>query len=106
MHIAAQLFTEPGADLRQVDRHPLQIGVALRKQGEGAIQVSLTDISTHGFRVEARDALRPGRNVWLKLPGIESLFAQVVWSDGERIGCQFAAPLHPGVVDRLLASAS
>jgi hypothetical protein len=108
MRIAAEIVPAPGtapsAEHRLVPRLPVSAEAALRRQGESAIAVSLTDISTHGFRVEAAAAYRTGRNVWLKLPGIEALFARVVWSDGSRFGCQFATPLHPSVVDRLVTS--
>ena len=46
-----------------------------------------------------------GTDVWLKLPGLESLHAQVVWMRGHLLGCEFARPLHPAVLDMVVRNA-
>ena len=38
---------------------------------------------------------------WLRLPGLESGHATVVWSKGQYIGCAFERPLHPAVVQMI-----
>jgi hypothetical protein len=43
--------------------------------------------------------------VWLRLPGLESLHARVVWMRGHLLGGEFVRPLHPAVLDMIVRNA-
>ena len=64
--------------------------------------VSLLDLSVTGFRAEAHYALDPGQIVWLTIPGMQGLEANIAWRRGRVIGCSFRHPLYPAVLDHIV----
>jgi hypothetical protein len=100
---AATLATSnPGEDLRRAQRTELNVGAGLRQRGASAVTIHVLDLSTTGFRATTHLEMLPGTDVWMKLPGLESLHAQVVWMRGHLLGCAFMRPLHPAVLDMLV----
>ena len=99
MGFAAELSTEPGVDGRKAERREVVLGAGLRQRGAHAVTVQILDLSTHGFRAATHLDLMPGADVWLKLGGLESLHARVVWQRGHLMGAEFVRPLHPAVLD-------
>jgi hypothetical protein len=81
------------------------LGAGLRQRGAHAVTVQIVDLSTEGFRAATHLELIEGSDVWLKLPGIESLHARVVWRRGPMLGCQFVRALHPAVLDMVVRAA-
>lgn len=79
-------------------------GPTLREAGGTPVKVKIHDISTHGFRTEWPYKLRRGDRVWLRITGLEALPALVAWEQNYTIGCQFEAPLHPAVFERVVES--
>src|SRR5690606_19504125 len=88
---------------RCADRVPVQLGAGLRQRGASGISVELLDLSTHGFRVVTHLDLEVGTDVWLRLPGLEASHARVCWAERNQIGCAFVRPLHPAVLDMIVA---
>ncbi|CRR42926.1 MULTISPECIES: PilZ domain-containing protein [Stenotrophomonas] len=86
---------------RLAERRPLNATVQFRK-GNVRTNVQILDISTHGVRIAAIQALRIGDTCWIRLPQLEPQQAKVVWVDEFVVGCQFARPLHPSVLDNIL----
>lgn len=62
----------------------------------------LMDLSVSGFRADAFGSLSVGDTIWVSLPGLSGLEAQVAWRDNFMIGCRFHTPLHPATLDHLL----
>lgn len=87
---------------RVEDRRPVALGAGLRQRGATGISVDILDLSTRGFRASTHLDLPPGADVWLKLPGLETLHATVAWQRGNMIGCKFERPLHPAVLDMVV----
>ena len=104
MNFAAQLATEPAGDGRQARRAEVHVGAGLRQRGASSVTIHILDLSTTGFRATTHLELMTGTDVWLKLPGLESLHAQVVWMNGHLLGCQFLRALHPAVLEMLVRS--
>jgi hypothetical protein len=90
------------ASPRKAERKHCQIGAGLRQRGATGVAVQILDLSTHGFRASTHLDLQQGSDVWLKLPGLEALHAQVAWTDGYLVGCQFVRPLHPAVLQMMV----
>ena len=90
--IAADLDSEPR---RREPRVELSAEVPLRELGATAVDARLINISSHGFMAETRDEIASGSRVWLTLPGVTRVNALVVWSQGGRIGGEFAEPIDP-----------
>jgi hypothetical protein len=105
MAFSAELSTHPGYDGRRSDRADVTLGAALRQRGAHAVTVHILDLSIHGFRAATHLELEPGSDVWLKLPGLESLHSRVRWMRGHVMGCEFVRPLHPAVMDMVVRAA-
>ena len=41
----------------------------------------------------------PGDRIWISLPGIESIQAEVCWVKEWTVGVEFSRPLYPSVFD-------
>ena len=87
---------------RASERVAIEIGAGLRQRGASGVSVLIMDLSTHGFRASTHLELERGADVWLRLPGLESCHATVVWTKGQYIGCAFERPLHPAVLDMIV----
>ncbi|MGZ8282737.1 MAG: PilZ domain-containing protein [Allosphingosinicella sp.] len=106
--LSGEISTDAGfgaatAKGRRAERVEVAFGAGLRQRGASGVTVQILDLSTDGFRVATHLELMIGTDVWLRLPGLEPSHARVVWSDAQFIGCAFVRPLHPAVVDMLVA---
>lgn len=88
---------------RSAPRTRLVIPAQLRPSGMRSFQTLVNDLSLSGFSSGSINRLHPGTLVWLTLPGLESLQAEVVWWEAGQCGCAFANLLSPIVHDNLLA---
>ena len=93
-----QTFTER----RRTGRAPLLVEVSMRERGRSAQAVRLVDLSPYGCLVDGMILIQRDAQLWLRLPGLESLAVQVAWSAGSRIGLEFETPLHPAVAARFM----
>jgi hypothetical protein len=98
MQLTADLSTNPSSDGRKAERAEVIFGAGLRQRGASGVTVQVLDLSTTGFRAATHLELLPGTDVWLKLPGLESLHSRVVWMQGHLLGGEFVRPLHPAVL--------
>ena len=88
---------------RSAPRTKLTIPAALRQSGGRPFQTVVHDLSLSGFLATAVARMQPGAIVWLTLPGLEALQAEVVWWNDSLAGCAFAHLLSPIVHDNLIA---
>ena len=100
--LSAELSTEPGSEGRRAERADVVLGAGLRQRGAHAVTVQILDLSTHGFRAATHLDLLLGSDVWIKLPGLESLHGRVVWQRGHILGGEFVRPLHPAVLQMIV----
>lgn len=105
MNFSAELSTQPNMEGRRARRADVMLGAGLRQRGAHAVTVQIVDLSTDGFRAATHLELFTGSDIWLKLPGLESLHARVVWMRGHLLGAQFVRPLHPAVLDMVVQAA-
>jgi len=108
--IRGELSTEPGFAPtqnkgRRADRVAVELGAGLRRRGASGVSVQIMDLSTDGFRVATHLELCVGSDVWLRLPGLDSCHARIVWAEGHFVGCAFVRPLHPAVLEMVVAKA-
>lgn len=111
MRIAAQMDIVPADGVgddkgRRAVRRSVSLNAKLRPREGKPADVDVLDLSSLGFRAECLSSFHPGDHVWLKLPGLETLYARVAWTDQAFIGCEFTAPIHPAVIEMVLASTS
>ena len=105
MGLTAELSTAPEEDGRRASRAEVVLGAGLRQRGAHAVTVQVLDLSITGFRAATHLELMTGSDIWLKLPGLESLHSRVVWMKGHLLGCEFVRPLHPAVLDMIVRNA-
>jgi hypothetical protein len=96
-------FTASGRKGRRSERVTIEIGAGLRQRGASGVTVQIMDLSTDGFKAATHLELYPGTDVWLRLPGLEASHATVMWSEGHYVGCAFVRPLHPAVLNMIVA---
>lgn len=87
---------------RSAPRTKLSIPAQLRPSGSKGVKTVVHDLSLSGFSCMAVNRLAPGTMVWLTLPGLEALQADVVWWEYSRVGCAFRSMLSPFVHENLL----
>ncbi len=90
---------------RRAQRRDVKIVATMRRQGESKFEARIADLSETGFRVESHYLIPMGAQVWLTLPSLSAIPAIVAWSSGHSLGCRFETPLHPAVLDRVIAAA-
>jgi hypothetical protein len=88
---------------RRSTRVDLVFMAQLRESGAGAgrFAVTIKDMSVQGFRFETSFGLQADTRVWLTIPGLAPLEAEIMWKDGLSYGGKFAAALHVAVLDHI-----
>lgn len=93
---------------RRAERVSLHANIDLRRLGDHRYRVQLLDFSALGCRIEAPVKVSLDDNIWISLPGLESIQAYVCWVEGWTAGIEFERPLYPSVFeairDRMLAA--
>jgi hypothetical protein len=105
MSFSAELSILSDEDGRRAARAEVVLGAGLRQRGAHAVTVQVLDLSVTGFRAATHLELMAGTDIWLKLPGLESLHSRVIWMKGHLLGCEFVRPLHPAVLDMVVRNA-
>lgn len=88
---------------RCAPRTRIAIPAQLRPSGSKGFQTVVQDLSISGFSCMSINRIHNGTLVWLTLPGLQSLQAEVIWWNNSLVGCAFADLLSPIVHDNLLA---
>ncbi len=85
---------------RRSPRAPVSLDAAIGKGARTLCKV--TDVSVHGARLQTYSALKRGTSIWLTLPNIGQVVAEVMWADDFIAGCQFHTPLTPEAFEQLI----
>lgn len=76
-------------DQRRATRHPVDFPVIGEHRTRGDLPLHVTNISAHGFMIDAAPALDRGDRVIIRLPEIGRIEAYCIWVSDERAGFQF-----------------
>ena len=90
---------DPGGRRRSV-RAPIALDARLGKAARTLCKV--VDVSIHGARLQTYSALKRGETIWLTLPQVGTVAADVMWADDFTGGCQFHKPLDEETFARLV----
>lgn len=90
-------------DRRRVPRAPVSLDARLGRGGLERALCKVVDLSVAGARIQSYSAMRKGSTIWLTLPGLPPIAADVIWADDFVAGCQFREPLTVGQFEALLA---
>lgn len=91
------------ANNRKSRRNAVQISAELRLSSGQKFKVLVCDLSQTGFRIETGNHIDTGTKLYLALPNLNSLPAQVAWNDRTFYGCVFLHPLHASVFEHIVA---
>ena len=84
----------------------IQLNLPARvREGTRRWNIDVASLSSRSVEFDSFAALRLGTLLWIVLPGLEGWPARIVGIDGYRYTCEFTQPLHPAVLERILASA-
>jgi hypothetical protein len=84
-------------------RHSVRIGAVLHHIAASPKPVIVSDLSSHGFRVELDEKAKPGTIIALQMDGLTPIEAYVVWQQDIQVGCRFLAELHPALLEAAIA---
>ena len=101
--LQAEFVLAPTGDARGATRRLVDFAGFVRESDAVALKVQVRDISTDGCRLWASEELTPQSEIWLKVAGLAPIRARVAWVASGEAGCEFSTPLHPSIVEQLLA---
>jgi len=97
----ASVPPEPGSE------EGVQLNLPARvREGTRRWSIDVGAITTRSVTFDSFAALGHGSLLWVVLPGLEGWPARIVSVDGYRFTCEFTQPLHPAVLERILALAT
>ncbi|MHA6718938.1 PilZ domain-containing protein [Sphingomonas sp. RS6] len=91
--LVARLEVWGSMDARGAVRFLVDRGTTVRGLDGKPFEAVVENFSATGFMFRADVALPSGTLLWIGLSGAGAREAKVVWSDGERHGCEFLIPL-------------
>ncbi|MFC4291826.1 PilZ domain-containing protein [Sphingorhabdus arenilitoris] len=102
-HTASHIdYAEAALEDRCAPRTKLRIPASLRPSGFKGFSIIVKDLSISGFSAEALTGMKAGTRVFITMPGLAALEAEIAWNDGTMIGCAFQNLLNEAVLDSIL----
>ena len=86
---------------RRWPRQALEAEVEFRRRRESHYTIKMHDMSTNGCRIASPERLDRGELVWVQLPSLESLAAQVKWTRAWQSGVEFERPMHAAIYEMM-----
>jgi PilZ domain len=88
-------------DERRAQRADVNARVTVRERGSSKFAVDLIDISVTGFRFKTLYTVKIQTRIWITLPGLVGLEAEIAWHRDPLYGAFFVYSLHPAVRDHI-----
>lgn len=79
--------------MRRSERMAVDETARLRPNSWSSLEVRLVDLSATGFRAQCEATVLAGSAVWVDLPGIGEVEAQVSWRRLGELGARFVTPI-------------
>lgn len=86
---------------RQYQRNFVAIDAWVRPRNGSKTSVKILDISETGFRMLTTTRLNEEVDIFLMIPGFESLQASIIWSNSSEYGCTFLNPLYTAIFEHI-----
>lgn len=105
MNIQSHISSKPEwlpVDERAAERIPIHLPVFLIAPGGEPFSATLTDVSTHGFRIRSGYPATLGRFLAIDVPAFSRYSGWVAWARANEFGFDAAHPLPEGVVNHIL----
>ncbi len=79
--------------MRRNERMPVEGTARMRPNSWSSLEVRLLDLSQDGFRAACEAMVLPGSAIWIDVPGIGEVEAQVSWRRRGELGARFIVPI-------------
>lgn len=89
-------------DARVAKRAMIQLPVFLMAPGGEPFSATVTNIATHGFRVESGYPAKMGQFLSIEIPAFARYSGWVAWAHTSEFGFDVANPLPEPVVDHII----
>lgn len=89
-------------ECRSSVREQVHAEILVHQSGGKSFRGILSDLSTTGFKMSSISGVDASRPVFIRMPGLPILSANVRWEGFSDYGCQFNTPLAPHVMQHLL----
>lgn len=86
---------------RMCIRKNVAIDAFIRPIGGSKTLVKILDVSETGFRMQSPSRFDMDKDIFITIPGLQSLEANMVWNRNETYGCTFLVPLHPAILEHI-----
>ena len=97
---------DPGKPPAADPEGSVQLNLQARvREGLHRWAIDVDTLTQRSIEFESYAPLRLGTLLWIVLPGLEGWPARIVANEGYRFTCEFTQPLHPAVLERVLAAA-
>lgn len=96
------LVPSRASDNRATLRKSVALDARVRDRSASRFAIRIVDLSMTGFRAETIFNLRAGTIVWITLPGLQGLEAEIAWRRGDHVGGAFRQPLHAAVFEHIV----
>ena len=100
--LIANSYTIASQEDRCAPREKLDLPAMLRPSGATGFATTIVDLSLGGFAAQAVTGMPAGTLCWLSVGHLKGLQAEVIWNDGQTVGCAFATLLNPAVFHSVL----
>lgn len=94
---------ETVVESRKATREFIETEIFIFQSGNKLCRATLSDISASGFKITSKRNLDPAQPVFIRLPGIQSLSANIKWEGFKDYGCQFTRALTPKIFEGLVS---
>ena len=88
-------------DDRAAVRRRVAVRALVREAGSSRVDIDVVDLSATGFRFESYHGFAVGARVFLSLPTLAPIEAEIAWRKGTAYGCRMLRPLYPSVFDMI-----
>ena len=88
---------------RSAPRMRVHIAASLRPAGARGFDTIVRDLSLGGFTATSPARLEEHNFCWLKIPGFETIQAEVVWWEAGLVGAAFASLITREMFDAIVA---
>lgn len=83
------------ADSRQAERETLVLAAKLKRPGSAAFAVTVRNLSAVGMMVESDVAMTVDDQMVAEIAGLGKIPGHIAWTQDNRAGMAFAAPVDP-----------
>jgi hypothetical protein len=95
-------FDQSPSEQRSENRRCLSLQVAGSVEENQNFNATVRDLSRVGFLMDSTTTMTTGEMIYVELPRVGRVSAQVAWTEGRLAGCRFLDPISSGALSAAL----